>query len=242
MFFEPLDQFEIIFLGYFQSFPLTNMFLYLLFIYYTVKFFFRGYLNTLRLSPFGGQALLEIIYSFVFSLIKQNIGKKGFPYFPLIFTLFIFILFSNLLGMAFYSFTVTSHLIITFTLSFSMFIGVLIIGIIIQKKHFIDTFIPSGAPKALLPFLVVIEFISYVSKPFSLGIRLFANMMSGHSLLSILGNFSLFVIKKSWLIALIPLGLITLIIGLEVMIAGLQAYVFVVLVCIYLSDSIHGAH
>ena len=156
--------------------------------------------------------------------------------------MFLFILVGNLLGMTLYSFTITSHAVITFSLSFAFFIGILIIGILIQKIKFLYTFIPSGSPAALLPFMVVIELISYISRPFSLAIRLFANMMSGHTLLAILANFTLVISKKNLLIGAIPFLLIVAIIGLEAMIAVLQAYVFTVLLCIYLNDSIQGSH
>jgi ATP synthase subunit 6 len=183
-----------------------------------------------------------LIYNFVFSLVKQQIGVKGYRYFPIVFTLFIFLLIANLIGMTLYSFTVTSHVTVAFTLSFAFFIGVVIIGVVTQKVGFLNTFVPSGAPGYLLPFLVIIEIISYFSRPFSLGIRLFANMMSGHTLLAILANFTFVISQKNILIAVLPFILIVAIIGLEAMIAALQAYVFTVLICIYLNDSIHGSH
>jgi ATP synthase subunit 6 len=144
--------------------------------------------------------------------------------------------------MCLYSFTVTSHIIIAFTLSFSIFSGIVLIGIIVQKIGFLNTFVPSGAPKLLIPFLICIEIISYFSRPFSLGIRLFANLMSGHTLLAILSNFAFLISKKIFIIALLPILLIVAIVGLEVMIAILQAYVFTVLACIYLNDSVEGNH
>jgi ATP synthase subunit 6 len=144
--------------------------------------------------------------------------------------------------MSLYSFTLTSHVTVAFTLSFSFFISIVFVGILIQKISFLNTFIPAGAPKILKPFLICIEIISYFSRPFSLGIRLFANLMAGHTLLAILANFTFLISKKSLIIALIPFILIVAIVGLEAMIAALQAYVFTVLVCIYLNDSIKGSH
>ena len=144
--------------------------------------------------------------------------------------------------MSLYSFTLTSHVTIAFTLSFSFFIAIVLIGILIQKSSFVNTFIPSGAPKILIPFLIGIEIISYFSRPFSLGIRLFANLMSGHTLLAILANFAFLISQKNIIIAVLPFVLIVAIVGLEAMIAVLQAYVFTVLVCIYLNDSIQGSH
>jgi ATP synthase subunit 6 len=185
---------------------------------------------------------MEQIYNFVFGLVKQQININGYAYFPLIFTLFLFILIANLVGMSLYSFTLTSHVTIAFTLSFSFFISIVFVGILIQKKSFVNTFIPSGAPKILKPFLIGIEIISYFSRPFSLGIRLFANLMAGHTLLAILANFTFLISKKNIIISLVPFILIVAIVGLEAMIAALQAYVFTVLVCIYLNDSIKGSH
>lgn len=213
---------------------------------FLIVFFLFIYLKLLflqiKILPKNSQNLFEQIYSFVFILLKQQLNIKGFAYFPLILTLFLFILISNLIGMCLYSFTVTSHIIVAFMLSFGMFLGVLFIGIIIQKIKFLNTFVPSGAPKILVPFLICIEIISYFSRPFSLGIRLFANLMSGHTLLAILANFAFLISKNSIIIALLPFLLIVAIVGLEVMIAILQAYVFTVLVCIYLNDSIEGSH
>lgn len=239
---QPLEQFEIIFLGTFAGIPINNSLIYLIIVYLVIRFFFGLALVNLRLVPYNLQTFIEQIYSFVFGLVKQQINTSGYAYFPMIFTLFLFILVSNLVGMSLYSFTLTSHVTIAFTLSFSFFISIVIIGILIQKASFVNTFIPSGAPKALKPFLIGIEILSYFSRPLSLGIRLFANLMAGHTLLAILANFTFLISKKSVIITLIPFVLIVAIVGLEAMIAALQAYVFTVLVCIYLNDSIHGSH
>jgi len=239
---QPLEQFEIVYLGSIGGIPINNSLIYLIFVYLVIRFFFGLALLNMRLIPYNFQIFIEQIYNFVFGLVKQQINTSGYPYFPIIFTLFLFILVANLVGMSLYSFTLTSHVTIAFTLSFSFFIAIVIIGILIQKASFVDTFIPSGAPKALKPFLIGIEIISYFSRPFSLGIRLFANLMAGHTLLAILANFTFLISKKNFIISLIPFFLIVAIVGLEAMIAGLQAYVFTVLVCIYLNDSIHGSH
>lgn len=240
--YQPLDQFEIIFLGYFKGIPINNLIIYMIFMYLSLRILFGLTFLELKIIPNNWQRLFESLYLFVFNLLKQQVGIKGYAYFPLKFTLFLFILVGNLFGMTLYSFTITSHVILTFSLSFAFFIGIVIIGILTQKIKFLNTFIPAGAPGALLPFLVVIEIISYVSRPFSLAIRLFANMMAGHTLLAILANFTLVISKKNLLIGAIPFLLIVAIIGLEAMIAVLQAYVFTILLCIYLKDSIHGAH
>jgi len=242
MFFQPLEQFEIFFLGKIGGLAITNSTIYLIILSFVIFFLFTMVFLQSRLIPYNIQIFVEEIYNFVFGLVKQQMNTKGYAYFPLIFTLFLFILVANIIGMCLYSFALTSHVVIAFALSFSMFMGIVIIGIIIQKLAFINTFVPSGAPKALTPFIIVIEILSYFSRPFSLGIRLFANLMSGHTLLAILANFAFLISKKSFIIFLVPFLLITAIVGLEIMIAMLQAYVFTVLVCIYLNDSLVGAH
>lgn len=218
------------------------MVIYLFLITFLIYFYFKLTFLQIKILSKNSQNLFEQLYNFVFVLLKQQLNVKGFVYFPLILCLFLFILISNLIGMCLYSFTVTSHIIIAFMLSFGMFVGIVLIGIIIQKIGFLNTFVPSGAPKILIPFLIGIEIISYFSRPFSLGIRLFANLMSGHTLLAILANFAFLISKKSIIISLLPILLIVAIVGLEVMIAVLQAYVFTVLVCIYLNDSMEGSH
>ena len=241
--YQPLAQFEIIFLSFYKNIiPINNALIYMFFVYFIIRILFGMVFISRKIIPNNWQFFLEEMYLFVFNLLKQQVGIKGYGYFPIKFTLFLFILFSNLLGMTLYSFTVTSHAIITFALGFVFFIGIFIIGVVIQKIKFLNTFVPSGSPIYLLPFMVVIEILSYFSRPLSLAIRLFANMMSGHTLLAILANFTFVISKKNLLIALIPFILIVAIIGLEAMIAILQAYVFIVLLCIYLNDSIHGAH
>ena len=239
---QPLEQFEIIFLGNIMGIPINNSLIYLIIVYVLIRFFFGLALLNSKIIPCNLQTVIEQIYNFVFGLIKQQININGYAYFPIIFTLFLFILVANLVGMSLYSFTLTSHVTIAFTLSFSFFISIIIIGILIQKTSFVNTFIPSGAPKILKPFLIGIEIISYFSRPFSLGIRLFANLMAGHTLLAILANFTFLISQKNIVITILPFILIVAIVGLEAMIAALQAYVFTVLVCIYLNDSIHGSH
>lgn len=210
--------------------------------YFIIRFFFDLSILRAKVIPSNLQILMEHVYSFVFGLVKQQMNKKSQAYLPIIFTLFMFILTANLIGMSLYSFTLTSHVTIAFTLSFAFFISIIVIGILIQKVAFLNTFIPQGAPKSLKPFLIVIEIISYFSRPLSLGIRLFANLMAGHTLLAILANFTFLISKKNVIISILPFFLIVAIVGLEAMIAGLQAYVFTILVCIYLNDSIEGSH
>jgi ATP synthase subunit 6 len=193
-----------------------------------------------RLFAVKGQLFLEKFYIFIFELVYQQVGFLGQQFVPLFFTLFSFILIANVVGLVPYSFTLTSHILLTFTLSFSVFIGLTLLAIKFQP-NFLSLFIPKGVPTPLVPFLFVIEIISYVSRTFSLAIRLFANMMSGHVLLHILTGFCAFLFNDFYgmvgkLIFLIPFTLIVAIIGLEIGIAFLQAYVFCVLISIYLCD------
>lgn len=182
------------------------------------------------------QTLLEIFYQVILNVVNENAGPKGRKFFPLIFTTFALILTCNVLGMIPYSFTVTSHLIVTFCTALAIFTGMNILGILKHRKHFLSLFFPPGAPLALAPLLVLIEFVSYVFRVLSLSIRLFANLMSGHTLLKILATFSWGVVSL-WGVLLFPVIIILIVTGLEMAIAFLQAYIFSVLLCIYLNDA-----
>ena len=185
------------------------------------------------------QLLTELTYTFVHKMISDTTGSKGKPYFSFIFTLFIFVLFCNMLGMLPYSFTVTSHIIVTFVLAASIFIGVTIIGFIKHGVGYLKLFVPSGVPVFLLPLIVIIELISYLSRPVSLSVRLFANMMAGHTMLKVFGGF---VVSLGLLGGWLPLGFSVALTGLEILVAFLQAYVFAILTCIYLNDALNLNH
>jgi F-type H+-transporting ATPase subunit a len=174
--------------------------------------------------------------------LVSQVGKRGQQYVIYLTTLFFFILFSNFLGLIPFSFTITSHIFLTFMLGASTVIGLTIIGFLKQKLHFLHLFVPTGVPQALLPLLVVIEVISYVARGFSLAIRLFANLMSGHSLIHILLFFITKILKFNYILGFLGLFLIVLIFFLEIGISFLQAYVFIVLVSIYLKDSFEVGH
>nr|YP_004222760.1 ATP synthase F0 subunit a [Glaucocystis nostochinearum]ADW83132.1 ATP synthase F0 subunit a [Glaucocystis nostochinearum] len=243
---SPLEQFSIIKIIPFRisiidlSFTNSSYFLLLACGSLLLLFFITTYKG--KLVPTRWQIIIESFYEFVLSLVSDIIGKKGLLYFPLIFVLFAFLLGCNLIGMIPYSFTVTSHIIITFSLSLILFIGMNILGFYIHGLHFFSLLVPKGAPQALLPFLVAIESVSYLSRVFSLAIRLFANMMAGHTLVKILAGFgwTMLTMKGIWvIIQFIPFLMIFAITGLEIGVAFLQAYVFTVLVCIYLNDVIH---
>lgn len=186
------------------------------------------------------QALAEMMYSFVLALAEEQLGNKAEKYMGIIFTTWLYILCANVLGLIPFSFATTSQLVIAFGLSFSLFIGLTLIGVMKHGVHFLSFFLPSGAPIALAPLLVIIELISYVFRPISLGVRLFANITAGHSLLAIIAGFAygmMHACKWFSIVAIVPAAVIVIIYGLELAVALLQAYVFVVLLCIYLKDA-----
>jgi len=247
MMWSPLEQFSIISLIPFHIgnfyFSFTNSSLFLL--VSTGWFLFLCSMVTAqggRLVPTNWQSFLEMIYEFVLNLVNEQVGPAGKKYFPFIFTLFTFLLCNNLIGMIPYSFTTTSHLIVTFSLSVSIFLAVTIIGFQTHGIHFFSFLLPPGAPLILAPFLVVIELVSYCFRAISLGVRLFANMMAGHTLVKILSGFSWTMMSAGGLLSvasIIPFGVVFALIFLEVGVACLQAYVFTILTCIYLNDAIH---
>ena len=185
------------------------------------------------------QLLSELSYSFIAKMISDTAGSKAKPYFSFIFSLFMFVLFCNMFGMIPYSFTVTSHIIVTFVLASFIFIGVTVIGFIKHGLGYLKLFVPSGVPMVLLPLIVVIEIISYLSRPISLSVRLFANMMAGHTMMKVFGGFVVSLgIVGGWL----PLSFSVALTGLEILVAFLQAYVFAILTCIYLNDALNLHH
>ena len=194
-----------------------------------------------QLIPNKFQTLLELSYEFISDMINDNIGQEGKKYLPFIFSIFLFILIGNLLGMLPFSFTWTSHIIVTFAIAFFIFIFVTILAIL---KHgffkFLGFFAPSGVPKPMLILLVPIEIISYLSRPVSLSVRLFANMMAGHTLLKVIGGFVFVLGANSFIIGgVLPVAFLVALTGLEIVIAFLQAYVFAILTCLYINDAIH---
>ena len=191
------------------------------------------------LIPNKIQLLAELSYTFVSKMISDTAGSKAKPFFAFIFSLFMFVLFCNMFGMIPYTFTVTSHIIVTFILATFIFIGVTIIGFIKHCFGYLKLFVPSGVPIVLLPLIVVIEIISYLSRPISLSVRLFANMMAGHTMMKVFGGFVISLgIVGGWL----PLSFSVALTGLEILVAFLQAYVFAILTCIYLNDALNLHH
>lgn len=195
------------------------------------------------LVPGRLQLMGEMAYKFIADMIQENIGNEGMRYFPFIFSLFMFILFCNMLGMLPYSFTVTSHIIVTFALAATVFMLVTMVGFARHGVGFLKLFVPSGIPAILVPLLVVIELISYLTRPVSLSVRLFGNMMAGHTMLKIFGGFVIGLSSAGLApLAIAPFALMVALTGLELLIAGLQAYVFTILTCIYLNEAIHMDH
>ena len=203
-----------------------------------ISIFFVG-TRRKAIIPTKIQLLTELSYTLVSKMISDTAGSKAKPYFPFVFSLFMFVLFCNMLGMLPYSFTVTSHIIVTFALAAVIFVGVTIIGFVNHGIKYLKLFIPSGVPLFLLPLIVIIEIISYLSRPVSLSVRLFANMMAGHTMLKVFGGFIISLgIIGGWL----PLSFTVALTGLEILIAFLQAYVFAILTCIYLNDALNLNH
>ena len=192
-----------------------------------------------KIVPGKIQLISEMLYNFVSKMINDTAGKKAKPYFPFIFSLFIFVLFCNMVGMLPYSFTVTSHIIVTLAFAMFIFIGVTILGFTIHGFKYLKIFVPSGVPFVLLPIIMVIEIISYLSRPISLSVRLFANMMAGHTMLKVFGGF---VISLGLVAGWLPLTFSVALTGLEILVAFLQAYVFAILTCIYLNDALNLHH
>ena len=188
------------------------------------------------LVPGRWQSMAEMSYEFVANLIRDTVGSEGRKYFPLIFSLFMFILFGNLLGMVPYSFTFTSHIIVTFAMAIIVFVGVTILGFVRHGLHFLHFFVPPGVSPLLWPLMIPIEIISYLSRPISLSVRLFANLTAGHTMLKV---FAGFVVSLGVIGGWLPLAFVVALTGLEFLIAFLQAYVFTILTCFYIKDALH---
>jgi F-type H+-transporting ATPase subunit a len=187
------------------------------------------------LVPGRMQSLIEMSYEFIAGMVRDNAGKEGMKFFPWIFTLFFFILFGNMLGMIPGAFTFTSHIIVTFFMAICVIVAVTAIGFYVHGVGFMKFFVPHGAPAAMLPLMVPIEILSYCVRPVSLSIRLFVNMMAGHTMLKV---FAGFVIAMG-LFGVAPLAITVAIYGFEFLVAFLQAYIFTVLTCLYLHDALY---
>jgi F-type H+-transporting ATPase subunit a len=196
------------------------------------------------LVPGRLQAMAEMSYEFVAGTVRSSAGEEGMRFMPFVFSLFMFILILNLFGMVPYGFTVTSHIIITFALAAVVIGTVIVYGFMKHGTHFLGLFVPSGVPAWLLPLMVAIEVISFVSRPISLSVRLFANMLAGHIALKIFAGFVATLLTAGFwsILAPLPLALTVALTALEVLVAVLQAYVFATLTSIYLNDALHPGH
>ena len=249
--FSPLEQFEIlplIFLNlFFLDISITNQVVMLVFIFFFTILLFLVLLKqstlTLFIIPTRVQILIEFIYLMVLTMVLDNVrGKSSQKFFPLIFTLFFFICCLNLIGLVPYSFTVTSHFVVTFALSLSIFIGINIICVKTHGIEFFSLFLPAGTPVLLAFLLVPVELILYIFRPLSLAIRLFCNMMAGHTLLKIFAGFSWSLMSCAgilFFLQYIPLFILLPLFGLEFGVALIQAFVFSLLTCIYLNDALN---
>ena len=243
---SPVEQFtiktlyDINLMGIDVSFTNASLFMFLS-IFCSIGFLYFG-ARKQSLIPNRIQCLVEMSYEFVANMVKENAGKGSQAYFPFVFTLFMFILFGNLLGMIPYSYTFTSQIAVTFTLAAIIFVGVTFIALFKHGFKFFTYFFPSGVPIALAPLLIPIEIISYFIRPISLSVRLFANMLAGHTMMKVFAGLIIMMGSAGGLLkigAVLPLLAVIGLTGLEFLVAALQAYVFSILTCMYLHDAIH---
>jgi len=240
---SPLAQFEIKtwidinVLGFDVSF--TNASFFMMLVVLAISIFVIGGMSKASAVPGRWQSMVELVYEFISNMLYESVGPEARKFFPFVFSLFMFILFANLMGMIPGTFTVTSHIAVTLAFAAVVFIGVTVVGFMKNGMGFLKLFVPSGTPFLLTVLLVVIELISYLVRPMSLSVRLFANMMAGHTLLKVLAGF---IFSLGLALGWLPLLFITALTGLEIIVAILQAYVFAMLTCIYLNDAYHPGH
>ena len=236
---SPLEQFEIIpildiKLGNIDL-SFTNSSVAMVLTVAIITLFITISVNTRAIIPSRLQLLSELSYNFIAQLLKDTVGNDGRRYFPFVFTIFMFVLIGNMVGMIPYSFTFTSHIIVTFALAAVVFIGVTVLGFVKHGFHYFALLAPPGLPWYMLPILIPIELISYLSRPISLSVRLFANMLAGHTLLKVFAGF----VVPLGIAGFLPFAFIVALTGLEILIAFLQAYVFAILTCLYINDALH---
>src|SRR5712671_6699451 len=247
---DPIHQFQIKNLLTFghiggTEIAFTNSALFMLIALLVIAAITIGATSSRALVPGRMQALAEMSYEFVANTLRTSAGNEGMKFFPLVFSLFMFILAVNLIGLIPYTFTVTSHIIITVALAALVFLTVLVHGFAKHGLRFFRLFVPSGVPIYILPLVTFIEILSFLSRPVSHSVRLFANMLAGHITLKVFGGFVVMLGAAGWLGwigAVLPLGLTVALTALELLVAFLQAYVFAILTCIYLNDAIHPGH
>ena len=247
---DPIHQFEI--KNFFvltriggHDIAFTNSALYMVIALAVISALMIGATASRALVPGRMQSVAEISYEFVATTLRQSAGTEGMKFFPLVFTLFMFILAVNMLGLIPYAFTVTSHIIITISLAMLVFLTVIVYGFKKNGLKFFKLFVPSGIPIYILPLVTFIEVLSFISRPISHSVRLFANMLAGHITLKVFAAFVTMLGAAGflgWIGAILPLGLTVALTALEFLVAFLQAYVFAILTCIYLNDAIHPGH
>jgi len=237
---SPLDQFRVKEIVNLQIFgydtSITNSSLFMLLVGMFIVFYFMLAFRGKGLVPSRFQLSGELVYGMITGMLDQNVGAKGKKFVPLIFTLFMFILTCNVFGMIPYGFTVTSHISITFALAMMVFLLVTLFGIYLHGFHFFSLFLPAGTPWWLAPLMVVIELFAYLARPVSLSLRLAANMVAGHVLLKVMAGF---VVSMAIYLKILPIPFIVVLIGFELFVAALQAYIFTILSCVYLNDALN---
>jgi F-type H+-transporting ATPase subunit a len=243
---DPIHQFQIRNLIGDGQFAFTNSSLFMVLTVVAIVGFLTLATQGRALIPGRWQSLAELSYEFVASTVRQSAGNDGMRFFPLVFSLFMFVLFANLFGMLPYSFTVTSHIIVTFGLAMIVISTIIIYGFAKHGTKFLHVFVPSGIPGFLLPLVVAIEVVSFLSRPISLSVRLFANMLAGHITLKVFAGFVVGLYGAlgagGLALGILPLVMTVALTGFEFFVAFVQAYVFTLLTCLYLSDALHPGH
>jgi F-type H+-transporting ATPase subunit a len=248
---DPIHQFQISNLFHVGQFggtniAFTNSALFMAVAVVLLTVFLVG--GTLRAQtvPSRLQSAAELTYEFVADMLRSTAGKEGMRFFPFVFTIFMFVLTLNMLGLIPYAFTVTSHIVITAALAITVFLTVLLYGLYRHGLHFFNLFVPKGVPVYILPLIVGIEVLSFISRPISHSVRLFANMLAGHIALKVFAGFIILLGTAlgaiGWAGGALPFAMIIALTALEMLVAFLQAYVFAILTCIYLNDAIHPGH
>ncbi|MDB2415347.1 F0F1 ATP synthase subunit A [Rickettsiales bacterium] len=238
---NPLEQFRI---RYFTDFPdvagmnlnFSNSAMFMFFAVIAVSVFVIGGMRRGELIPGRWQSMVELSYEFIANMIKDNVGSQGRDYFPFIFSIFMFVAASNVLGLLPYSFTTTSHIAVTFALAAFIFVGVTIIAIVKHGVKFFGFFLPHGTPWWMAPLMIFIELFAYLARPISLSVRLAANMLAGHTMLKVIAGF---IMSLGFALGWAPLAFLVVLTGFEVFVALLQAYIFAILTCVYLNDALH---
>jgi F-type H+-transporting ATPase subunit a len=223
----------------------TNSALFMVLIVVMITAFMMLGTSSRRLVPGRLQSVAEISYEFVANMLRESAGTDGMKFFPFVFSVFMFVLFANVLGLFPYFFTVTSHIVVTAALAVTIILLVIIYGFYRNGLHFLGLFVPKGVPGYLMPLVVAIEVMSFLSRPISLSVRLFANMLAGHITLKVFASFIIMLSAfgfAGWLGAIIPFAMTVALTALEVLVAFLQAYVFAILTCMYLNDALHPSH